>query len=198
MGIIATVVALAGCGLTDPFPGNDPLPDEVLMELTVQQASLTPYVGPLPDTVNAERSESDPTTIFAGDIELVFLPLAGDLRPGAEGDYFYAFSRESGLDGEFDLFTTPRYNSAGDPDVVFVPLFRGAPRSGMEAIPDVAEQYLADSPIFVPDAATHIELRFLPTSNSDYALVTRWPLTSFIGWKRYIEPLLSRDRRTSP
>ena len=193
MGVIATVVALTGCGVTDLFPGNDPLPDEVLLELSVQQASLSPFLGPLPDTVNAERSDGDPVAIYAGDLQLVFLPMVGDLRSRSEGDYFYAFSRQGDLDGDFDLLTTPRFNSSGDPDVVLVPLYRSLLSGGMEAIPDVAEQYLSDAPVIIPAAATHVELRFLPASTSDYELVARWPLTSFIAWQRYIEPLIPRS-----
>lgn len=190
IGAIAISVALAGCGAADLFPGNSPLSEEALSELAVQKASITPFFGPFPDAIDVERLEGDELpAIQTADLEMVFLLLAEEIESELEGDYVYAFSKQNEADGEYELLINRKTSFDGEQERYFQPLYRTALSNGIENIPDVADRYLGDSPVVFPIEATHVELRFLPKSNTDYRLEVRLPLDSFFAWRKYIKPL---------
>lgn len=190
-GVLLCVITLTGCvsDLVDMFPGPQPLPDESIAELIAQKSSFMVSTSTYPESVNARFNDQSILSIEAGDMSLIFLLPEADIRPRSEGVYFYSFSKES--DGDFEVLRNLKFSEGGTLDTFYIEMYRTPVITNMNDIPDIAEEYLNESPVFIPINATHAELRFLPMTSNEYELELRVPLENYYGWQRYISPLIN-------
>lgn len=191
IGVLVCAIALTGCvsDLVDMFPGPQPLPDESIAELIAQKSSFTVSTSTYPESVNASFSDQSILSIEAGDLSLIFLLLEAEVKSRSEGVYFYSFSKES--DGGFEVLRNLKFSEGGTIDTFYIEMYRTPVITNMSDIPDIAEEYLHESPVMIPIDATHAELRFLPMTSNEYELELRIPLENYYGWQRYISPLIN-------
>jgi len=196
---VITIVAatvLSGCvsDITDLFPGNQPIPSETVSELMVRGASLgsiSPRHTPLPYDIGATRLTDNPDMISGGELSITILPNDFVNANSNNGYFLYAFSRSLGSD-VYELLLNQRFAVDGVPVKTFLDLYEGELYRGMESLSEIADYVLGDSTFFLPVNATHLELYFLPDSESDAdpVFVERWDLSGFYGYDRYLAPLI--------
>lgn len=194
--IFPFLILLQGCA-SDLFPGGrSQAPQETINELITMDASLGPLVtldGVLPDDIGANLNDEWAGFVNAGSLAITIVPNDFVEQNIDSGTFLYAFSQRVGED--FELLVNPRFSTPSEPlERVFFELYSSIPDPDEELLKDISDFYLDSNIFIVPSNATHLELRYETTGDSDPSLVRRWELADFYGYNRYIKPLINASQ----